>query len=59
MRHTAVSHLLDGGASIEEIADLTGDDLVTLYRHYRHRVRPVASIAARPEGFGVMSGSAA
>jgi hypothetical protein len=49
-RHTAVSYLLDGGASIEEIADLTGDDLVTLYRHYRHRVRPVASIAARPEG---------
>jgi hypothetical protein len=30
MRHTAVSHLLDGGASIEEITDLTGDDPVTL-----------------------------
>jgi integrase len=46
MRHSAVSLLLDGGASIDEVADLTGDDPVTLYRHYRHRVRPVATVAA-------------
>jgi hypothetical protein len=57
MRHTAVSHLLDGGASIEEIADLTGDDPVTLYRHYRHRVRPIASIAARLDGALGLNGS--
>lgn len=52
-----VSHLLDGGASIEEIADLTGDDPVTLYRHYRHRVPPVASVAARLEGSLGLNGS--
>jgi hypothetical protein len=46
MRHTVVSLLLDGGATIEEVADLTGDDPVTLYRHYRHRVRPVSTIGA-------------
>ena len=57
MRHTAVSHLFDGGASIEEIADLTGDDPVTLYRHYRHRVRPIASIAARLDGPLGLNGS--
>jgi integrase len=44
MRHTVVSLLLDGGATIEEMADLTGDNPVTLYRHDRHRVRPVASV---------------
>lgn len=57
MRHTAVSHLLDGGASIEEIADLTGDDPVTLYRHYRHRIRPVASVAVRLQGPLGLNGS--
>jgi len=46
MRHTTVSLLLDGGASIEEVADLLGDDPQTLYRHYRHRVRPVVNVAA-------------
>jgi integrase len=46
MRHTVVSLLLDGGASIDEVADLTGDDPVTLYRHYRHKVRAVATVAA-------------
>ncbi len=48
MRHTVASLLLDAGASIEEVADVLGDDPRTLYRHYRHRVRPVASAAARP-----------
>jgi integrase len=46
MRHTVVSLLLDGGATIDEVADLTGDDPVTLYRYYRHRVKPVARVAA-------------
>jgi hypothetical protein len=46
MRHTVVSPLLDGEASIDEVADLTGDDPVTLYRHYRHKVRAVATVAA-------------
>jgi len=40
------SHLLDSGASIEEVADLLGDNPQTLYKHYRHRVRPVADAAA-------------
>jgi site-specific recombinase XerD len=46
-RHTVVSLLLDEGASIEEVTDLTADNPVTLYRHYRHRVRPVASVAVK------------
>jgi integrase len=46
LRHTAVSLLLDGGASIEEVADLLGDDPRTLYRHYRYKVRP--SRTSRP-----------
>lgn len=47
LRHTAVSLLVDAGASIEEVADLLGDDPRTLYRHYRHKVRPVAEAATR------------
>jgi integrase len=46
MRHSVVSLLLDNGATIDEIADLTGDDPATLYRHYRHRVQPVSMVAA-------------
>ncbi|MGH9127283.1 MAG: tyrosine-type recombinase/integrase [Acidimicrobiales bacterium] len=46
MRHSVASLLLDSGASIEDVADLLGDDPQTLYRHYRHRVRPVADAAA-------------
>lgn len=46
LRHSAVSLLLDAGAPIEEVADLLGDDPQTLYRHYRHRVRPVVTVAA-------------
>jgi hypothetical protein len=42
--------LIDSGATIEEVADLTGDDPGTLYRHYRHRVRPVATVAAERMG---------
>jgi integrase len=47
MRHTAVSLLLDAGATITEVADLTGDDPATLYGHYSHRVREVAAVAAQ------------
>jgi integrase len=47
LRHTAVSLLIDAGAGIEEVADLLGDDPRTLYRHYRHQVRPVAEAATR------------
>lgn len=51
LRHSAASLLLDSGASIEEVADLLGDDPQTLYRHYRHRVRPVVDTATvRMEG---------
>lgn len=37
-----MSLLVDAGESIEQVADMLGDDPKTLYRHYRHRVRPVA-----------------
>lgn len=47
LRHTSVSLLVDAGAGIEEVADLLGDDPRTLYRHYRHKVRPVAEAATR------------
>lgn len=47
LRHTAVPLLIDAGAGIEEVADLLGDDPRTLYRHYRHKVRPVAEAATR------------
>lgn len=56
-RHSAVSLLLDNGASIEEVADRLGDDPRTLYRHYRHKVRPIAEAATRMEA--VLSGTAA
>ena len=56
LRHSAVSLLLDNGASIEEVADLLGDDPRTLYRHYRHKVRPIAEAATRMEA--VLSGTA-
>ena len=46
LRHSAVSLLLDAGAPIEEVADLLGDNPQTVYRHYRHRVRPVVTKAA-------------
>jgi integrase len=48
MRHTAASLLIDVGVPIEQVADLLGDDPRTLYRHYRHRVRPVVDAAAVP-----------
>ena len=47
LRHTAASLALDAGSSIEEVADLLGDDPATLLRHYRHRVRPVVETALR------------
>jgi site-specific recombinase XerD len=49
LRHTAVSLALDLGASIEETADMLGDDPRTLYRHYRHKTRAVASASLRLE----------
>jgi integrase len=59
LRHTALSLLVDSGKSIETVADMLGDDPRTLYRHYRHRVRPVAdasldmqAILAAPPGTG-------
>ena len=45
LRHTAASLLVDGGAGLEQVADLLGDDPRTLLRHYRHQVRPVAAAA--------------
>jgi integrase len=45
MRHTGVSLLIDDGATIDQVADLTGDDPRTLYRHYRHKTRPVSDVA--------------
>jgi integrase len=48
LRHTAASLLIDKGVGIEVVADLLGDDPRTLYRHYRHRVRPVVEAAAAP-----------
>ena len=49
LRHSAVSLLIDAGAGIEDVADLIGDDPRTLYRHYRHRVRPVMEVGLRME----------
>ena len=48
LRHSAASLLIDQGVSIEVVADLLGDDPKTLYRHYRHRVRPVVDAALAP-----------
>lgn len=42
LRHASVSHLIDSGATIEQVADVTGDSPRTVLDHYRHRVRPVA-----------------
>ncbi|HET9060692.1 MAG TPA: tyrosine-type recombinase/integrase [Acidimicrobiales bacterium] len=46
MRHTAASLLVDGGESVEAVADLFGDNPETVLRHYRHQVRDVATAAA-------------
>jgi integrase len=37
------------GSRHREVADLLGDDPRTPYRHYRHKVRPVADLATRME----------
>jgi integrase len=42
LRHSAASLLIDAGRTVEEVADLMGDDPRTLYRHYRHRIREAA-----------------
>jgi len=49
LRHTAVSLLVDAGKSIDTVADMLGDDPRTLYRHYRHKVRPVADASLAME----------
>lgn len=46
LRHTAASLLIDAGVPVEQVADLLGDDPRTLYRFYRHRVRPVVDAAS-------------
>jgi integrase len=48
LRHTAASLLLDNGATIEEVADVLGDNPTTVYRHYRHRLRASAAAAVAP-----------
>lgn len=47
-RHTAATLLLDAGLSIEQVADVLGDQPVTIYRHYRHRTRETVDAAAAP-----------
>jgi len=47
LRHSGASLMLHQGATIEDVADVLGDDPVTLLRHYRHQVRPVAEAALR------------
>lgn len=42
MRHTAASHMIDQGKSVEQVADILGDRAETIHRYYRHKVRPVA-----------------
>ncbi len=44
-RHTAASLFIDAGASLDQVADLLGDDMRTVVLHYRHRVRPVVELA--------------
>lgn len=48
LRHTAASLLIDAEVPVEQVADLLGDDPRTLYRFYRHRVRPVVDAATGP-----------
>ncbi len=48
LRHSTASLLIDSGRSVEEVADLLGDDPRTIYRHYRHRVREAADAAVGP-----------
>jgi len=48
LRHTTASLLIDAGESVEHVADVMGDNPLTLYSHYRHKVRAVADAAAGP-----------
>jgi integrase len=47
LRHSAASLLIDNGASIQETADLLGDDVRTVLKHYRHKTQDVATAALR------------
>jgi hypothetical protein len=47
--HAAVGLLIDDGATIEQVADLLGDDPRTLYRRYRHKVQAIADAGLRME----------
>lgn len=49
-RHTTASLLIDSGVSVEEVADLFGDDPMTVFRHYRHRVKKVSTAGTRMRG---------
>ena len=56
LRHSGASLMLDSrSASLEEVADVLGDNPATLLRHYRHRVRPVAEATKRMQA--VLEGS--
>jgi integrase len=46
-RHTTASVLLDSGATVEDVADLFGDNARTIYLHCRHKVQPVATAGTR------------
>ncbi len=50
LRHSAASLMVDAGAGLEEVADVLGDDVRTLLKHYRHKVQPVATAATRMQG---------
>jgi hypothetical protein len=44
MRHTAASLMIDRGVPMEVVADILGDSVTTVMKHYRHKVRPVVDI---------------
>jgi hypothetical protein len=46
-RHTPASLLLDNGATVEEVADLLGDNACTIHLHHRHKVQLVAAAGTR------------
>lgn len=44
LRHTAASLLIDSGLDRTLVADLLGDNPITVEKHYRHRVQPVIDV---------------
>ena len=58
LRHTVASILIDADVSPQQVADMLGDQIQTILRTYRHKLRPVAGdVAAAPLAavFGVAS----